>query len=227
MRNSNLKKNNLHITQIMKKLILLTILLMSFGFTVLAQDDTETGKNELMVWGGFSPTSTSSLIGRTEDARFGIVAFRYARRFNNNDTVNLKYTIDAVPIAVMNYPDVRIPSLVINGLPIQVQNVRETRRAFGVAPLGLQVNFRPRKKYQPFVGASGGLLYFNKTTPNFVGTRFNFTADVGGGLEIKLKEKRAVTFGYKYYHVSNGDRGIENPGFDHNIFYIGYTFFSK
>ncbi|HMS42969.1 MAG TPA: acyloxyacyl hydrolase, partial [Pyrinomonadaceae bacterium] len=92
---------------------------------------------------------------------------------------------------------------------------------------GLQVNFRPRNKYQPFVGVSGGLLYFNKTTPNFVGTRFNFTADVGGGLEIKLKKKRALTIGYKYYHISNGDRGIENPGFDHNIFYIGYTFFSR
>ena len=207
----------------MKKLILLTILLMSFGFTVLAQDDTETGKNEFTVWGGFSPTSTSSLIGRTEDARFGIVAFRYARRFNNNDTVNLKYTIDAVPFAAMNYPDIDIASTT----PPSLRRVRPTRTAFGVAPLGLQVNFRPRKKYQPFVGASGGLLYFNKTTPNFVGTRFNFTADVGGGLEIKLKEKRAVTFGYKYYHVSNGDRGIENPGFDHNIFYIGYTFFSK
>lgn len=210
----------------MKKLILLTILLMTFGFTGLAQDDTETGKNELTVWGGFSPTSTSSLIGRTPDTRFGIVAFRYARRFNNNDTVNLKYTIDAVPIAVMNYPDFRISGS-ITGLPIQVQNVRETRRAFGIAPLGLQVNFRPRKKYQPFVGASGGLLYFNKTTPNFVGTRFNFTADVGGGLEIKLKDRRALTIGYKYYHISNGDRGIENPGYDNNLFYIGYTFFSK
>ena len=42
-----------------------------------------------------------------------------------------------------------------------------------------------------------------------------------------LKEKRAVTVGYKYYHISNGDRGLQNPGFDNNVFYIGYTFFSK
>ncbi len=213
----------------MKKIILAGFFTIFFCLTVFAQDDTETGKNEFMFWGGFSPDSSTVFrgTGRTPDARFGIVAFRYSRRFNNNDKVNLKYTVDAVPLAVLNYPDVRIPSLVIGGSPIQVQRVRETRRAFGIAPLGLQVNFRPRKKIQPFIGASGGLLYFNKTTPNFVGTRFNFTADVGGGLEIKLKQKRAVTIGYKYYHVSNGDRGIENPGFDHNIFYIGYTFFSK
>lgn len=207
----------------MKKIILAVFFAIFFCLTVFAQDDTETGKNELTIWSGFSPASTSSLIGRTTDTRFGLVAFRYARRFNNNDTVNLKYTVDAVPFAAMNYPDIEIASTT----PPTLRRVRPTRTAFGIAPLGLQVNFRPRKKYQPFIGASGGLLYFNKTTPNFVGTRFNFTADVGGGLEIKLKKKRAVIIGYKYYHVSNGDRGIENPGFDHNIFYVGYTFFSK
>ena len=89
------------------------------------------------------------------------------------------------------------------------------------------MNFRPRKKLQPFVEGSGGLLYFNKRTPNFIGTRFTFTADVGGGVEFNLNDKRAVTLGYKYYHISNGGRGIENPGFDNNLFYIGYTFFSK
>ncbi len=209
----------------MKKLILPAILLMSFSIAILAQTDEETGKNELTVWGGFSPTSSTLFkgTGRTPDARFGIVAFRYARRFNNNDTVNLKYTIDAVPLAVLNYPDVEIASVT----PLTLRNVRPTRTAFGFAPLGLQVNFRPRKKLQPFIGASGGFLYFNKQTPNIVGTRFNFTADVGGGIEYRLKNKRSITFGYKYYHISNGDRGIENPGIDNNIFYIGYTFFSK
>lgn len=213
----------------MKKIIVSALLLMFSGLAVFAQDDAEAGKSELMLWGGFSPDSSTVFkgTGRTPDARFGIVAVRYSRRFNNSDKVNLKYTFDAVPLAVLNYPDVRIPTLVTAGSTFQVQSVRETRRAFGIAPLGLQVNFRPRKKYQPFIGASGGLLYFNKTTPNFIGTRFNFTADVGGGLEIRLKEKRALTVGYKYYHISNGNRGIENPGVDNNLFYIGYTFFSK
>lgn len=209
----------------MKKLILFAILLMSFAVSVAAQDDTETGKNEFMVWGGFSPDSSTIIkgTGRTPDARFGIVAVRYARRFNNNDTVNLKYTADIVPVAALNYPDVRI----LPTVPPSAQTYRPTRIAFGFSPLGLQANFRPRKKYQPFIGISGGFLFFNKQTPNFVGTRLAFTADVGGGLEIKLKEGRAFTIGYKYYHISNGDRGIENPGFDNNLFYIGYTFFSK
>lgn len=214
----------------MKKIVLLAILLMSFALTILAQDSAETGKNELTIWGGFSPDSSTIIkgTGRTPDARFGIVAFRYARRFNNNSSFNLKYTADVVPVAVLNYPDIRdLPILITPTGTATLQTYRPTRYGFGVAPLGLQVNFRPRKKYQPFIGASGGFLYFTKRQPNVVGTRFAFTADVGIGLEIKLKDKRAVTFGYKYFHVSNGNRGIENPGVDNNLFYIGYTFFSK
>ncbi len=191
---------------------------------VCAQTD-ETGKNEFAVWGGFSPDSNTFIkaFGRTPDARFGIVAFRYSRRFNNSDSINLKYTADVVPAVFLNYPDFDVTGT----NPVIIQTVRPTRYAFGVAPLGLQMNFRPRKRVQPFLAASGGLLYFHKVTPNFTGTRFAYTADIGAGVEFKLKEKRAVTVGYKYYHVSNGDRGTENPGFDNNLFYIGYTFFSR
>lgn len=199
-------------------------LLLIFVSAVGAQRE-ETGKNEFTVWGGFSPDSNTFIkaFGRTPDARFGIVAFRYSRRFNNSDLLNLKYTADLVPAAFLNYPDIEVLSTV----PPTARSVRPTRYAFGVAPLGLQVNFRPRKNVQPFIGASGGLLYFNQRTPNFTGTRLAFTADVGGGIEFKLKKKRALTVGYKYYHISNGDRGLSNPGFDNNLFYIGYTFFSK
>ncbi|NOT46176.1 MAG: outer membrane beta-barrel protein, partial [Acidobacteria bacterium] len=150
-------------------------------------------------------------------------AFRYSRRFNNSDNFNLKYTADVVPAAFLNYPDVEV----VPGPPPAARLIRPTRYAFGTAPLGLQINFRPRKKLQPFIGASGGMLYFNQRTPNFVGTRFAFTADVGAGLELRLKDKKSFTVGYKYYHISNGDRGIENPGYDNNLFYIGYTFHSR
>ena len=205
----------------------MTLLLLAvFAAGIFAQDE-ELGKNELTVWGGFSPDSSTVFkgTGRTEDARFGIAAFRYSRRFNNSDKVNLKYTADFVPLAVLNYPDVEVVQTGTNSF--RVDRVRPTRYAFGVAPLGLQMNFRPRKKLQPFVQSTGGLLYFNERIPNVTGARFAFTADVGGGIEYRLQNRRSVTFGYKFYHISNGGRGLENPGIDNNVFYIGYTFFSK
>lgn len=208
----------------MNKLTLAAVLLAFFAAAVCAQDE-ELGKNEFTVWGGYSPDSSTLVkgIGRTEDARFGIVAFRYSRRFNNSDTINLKYTADLVPAAFLNYPDLDV----VPGPPPTIRVERPTRYAFGAAPLGLQMNFRPRKKVQPFLGASGGMLYFNQRVPNFVGARFAFTADIGAGIEFRLKDKKALTVGYKYYHISNGDRGTENPGFDNNLFYVGYTFFSR
>lgn len=208
----------------MQKFIYAAVWLFVCVFAVCAQAD-EMEKNEYLVWGGYSPDSNTFItaFGRTENARFGIAGLRYARRFNTGKVVNLKYTADLIPAAILHYPDIEI----LPTVPPSARLVRPTRYAFGLAPLGVQANFRPRKSIQPFVAASGGLLYFNQRILNNTGSRFAFTADAGGGVEFRIKENRAVTLGYKYYHISNGDRGIENPGFDNNLFYIGYTFFSN
>lgn len=207
------------------KILLIAVFTTSLTLTILAQTNAdEAGKNELSVWGGASPDSTS-FIGKTQDARFGIVAVRYARRFNNNDTVNLRYTADFVPVAAISFPFFQAVQTSAN--TFRIDRVRRRVYAYGAAPLGLQLNFRPRKKVQPFVGASGGFLYFREPIPDFTGTRFNFTGEAGGGVDFRMRKNRAVTVGYKYYHVSNGYRGIYNPGFDNNLFYVGFRFLSK
>jgi len=213
-------------TTVLMKTQFISVVLLVISAAVMTCAQTETaGRNELSVWGGFSPDSTIAIqaLGRTPDARFGILGLRYARRFNISNTFNLKYTADIVPAAILNYPDIEV----LPAIPPSIRNVRPTRYAFGAAPVGLQINFRPRKKIQPFAGASGGFLYFAKRVPNIVGTRFNFTFDIGAGVEFRLREKRAVTIGYKYYHISNAGRGIENAGIDNNLLYVGYTFFSN
>ncbi len=203
----------------MRKNLAALLLIAAIAVGVYPQSSTKD-KNELSVWSGFSPASTASIIGRTRSARYGTIAFRYARRFNTGNQVNLRYTADIVPLAIVNFPDVEIR-------PPSFRAVRETRYGFGMAPAGIQVNFRPRKKLQPFIAASGGMLYFNQRLPNYTGTRFNFTADIGGGIQYELNGGRSITFGYKYHHISNGNRGIDNPGIDNNLFYVGYTFFSN
>lgn len=200
-------------------------LLLAISAAAVSAQTEETGKNELSIWGGISPDSSTVIkgTGRTEDARLGIAGLRYARRFNNNDTVNLKYTADVVPMAILSVPE--FPLTPAGAVPLT--DDRRTVYGFGIAPVGLQMNFRPRKRLQPFVGASGGLMYFNKRIPNDFGDRFSFTADVGAGVEYRLRNGRAVNFGYKFYHISNGGLGSNNPGIDNNLFYVGYTFSSR
>lgn len=203
----------------MKTMFVSAVWMILFALSVSAQYE-ELGKDELMVWGGFAPAvRTFDTNGRTWDAKLGIGALRYSHRWNNSDWVNLKYTLDA-SVVVLNYPD-----KVVTGTT--VTPTRETRVGIGFAPIGLQGNFRPRKKLQPFLGLSLGFLPFTERTPNATGKKFNFSSAGGGGIEYRLANKKAITFGYSFYHISNASRGIENPGYDAQLFYIGYTFLSK
>ncbi len=214
----------------MKKLLLSAFCLAISASTILSQTE-EPGKNELMVWGGFAPAvRTFDVDGRTWDAQYGIAALRYSRRFNNADWMNIKYAVDIIPAAVLHYPDsIRTPTLVTptGATPGTVIREKKTRYAFGASPFGLQFNFRPKKKIQPFLGLSLAALVFNKKTPNDLGTRLNFASEGGAGIEYRLSNKKALTFGYKFYHISNASRGVVNPGYDAQLLYLGYTFFSK
>jgi hypothetical protein len=177
----------------------------------------ERAANEYGVWGGGS-FSSPTLIGKTERVRLGLVAFRYARVLARGENLALKYTLDAVPVASMSFPSFETTSGV-------TREVRKTITGAGLSPVGFQVNFRRRERVQPFAQASGGFLYFGERVPDVRGTQLNFTGDFGGGVQWKTGARRAWTAGYRYHHVSNGYRGDVNPGFDSNLFYVGFSIF--
>jgi len=172
----------------------------------------EKSANEFGVWGGGSLDSPT-LIGKFEDARLGLIGVRYARVLARGEHVTLKYTSDAVPVAFLSFPDTAI------------RGARRTIYGAGLSPVGFQVNFRARERVQPFAQASGGFLYFSERVPDETGAQFNFTADFGGGVQVKTGARKAWTFGYRYHHISNGYRAGTNPGFDSNLFYVGFSFF--
>jgi len=208
------------------KLTMALALTAFFVIAAAAQND-DPPKNELSVWGGFAPAvrTFGPVGGRTWDAQYGMAALRYSHRFNNSDWLNIKYTLDAIPVAVLHYPDRVITQTGPN--TVRVDPVKETKYAFGGSPFGLQFNFRPKKKLQPFLALSLSALIFNKTTPNDLGQRLNFGSEGGAGVEYRLSNKKAVTFGYKWYHISNASRGEINPGYDGQMLYLGYPFWGK
>ena len=177
----------------------------------------EKAANEFGVWGGGS-LSGPTLIGKTERTRSGLLAFRYARVLARGDNLALKYTLDAVPLAALSFP-------VFEASGASFREVRRTITGAGLAPVGFQLNFRRRERVQPFAQASGGFLYFGERIPTERGAQFNFTADFCGGVQWKTGARRAWTVGYRYHHVSNGYRADVNPGFDSNLFYVGFSIF--
>jgi len=187
-------------------------------------------KSEIAVWGGYSPVSVDIIGSSSPNVRFGIVGIRYARKIGTLGNLNFKYTVDLIPLVILNYEQERFFPTAPD--TFRVERNRRTAYGFGGSPGGVQMNFRRQKKVQPFIGVSFGVLYFNEDVPDNRspafpdrrGKKFNYTADLGVGVEIGLKPDRKLIVGYKYYHISNFYAGGINPGYNSNIFYAGYSF---
>ena len=181
----------------------------------------QKGDNEFGVWGGISFHSTT-LIGKTPDARFGNIGLRYGRVLAASETVAFSWTIDAIPVAVLSNPRFTV---VPSGSGFVVTQSRKSVYAWGAAPIGLKFNFRRNRRVQPYGHATGGFLYFNEEVPLPGAARFNFTYDFAGGVQIVNSDRKAFTIGYKYQHISNGYRATFNPGVDVQMIFVGFSVF--
>lgn len=93
-----------------------------------------------------------------------------------------------------------------------------------ISPLGMQWNFRPRHKLQPFLTCHGGYMYSSKEIPVDSAGSFNFTFDFGAGLEFYRSPTRSVRVEFRYHHISNGNTARMNPGIDNGLFQVTYLF---
>lgn len=182
------------------------------------------GDNEFGFWAGFSPKATTVFGGlrddEAEDRKFVIAAFRYGRTLAANDSLALQYTLDAVPLAVAT--GTIVSRTTVGGV---TTFQRETAYGGGVTPLGLQLDFANGSKVHPFVHVNGGLLWFNKSVPIEDAGKLALVGEAGGGIRIFTSEKRAVSLGVRFHHISNGDRAGSNRGLNQFVIYAGFSIF--
>ena len=199
--------------------------------TTSTPDDASTeaytlskGDNEFGFWGGFSPAATTIFGGLTDaeasDRKFFLAAFRYGRTLVANDSVALQYTLDAIPLAVATG---NIESVTTVGGVTTFR--RETAYGGGLTPLGLQLDFANGSRVHPFVHVNGGGLIFNKSVPLPDAGKFAFVGEAGTGVRVFTSERRAVTLGFKFHHISNGDRTGSNRGLNQFVVYAGFSIF--
>jgi hypothetical protein len=170
------------------------------------------GTNEFGLWAGGSPDSTD-LIATTEDRKLALVALRYGRVLRAWESLSLEYTLDIFPAAVVSEPD-------------RVRRGKSTFYGAGLSPFGLKLNFGQQSRIKPFIAASVGFLYFEDDVPVPRSSRFNFTPEVGLGVQFFLATTSALTVGYKLHHISNGSISDNNPGMDSHVIYAGFSFFT-
>lgn len=182
------------------------------------------GDNEFGFWGGFSPAATTIFAGLRDDEaadrHFFLGAFRYGRTLAANDHVALQYTLDAIPLAVATGD---IVSRTTVGSVTTFS--RETAYGIGLTPAALQLDFANGSKVHPFIHVNGGFLGFNKPVPIEDSGQFALVGEAGGGVRIFTSERRAVTLGVRFHHISNGNRSGSNRGLNQFVFYAGFSIF--
>jgi hypothetical protein len=77
----------------------------------------------------------------------------------------------------------------------------------------------------PFLQTNEGIIASGEPIPiNVIGaTGLNFLIDIGGGIRIRTGQRRVISLGYKFLHISNGFTSALNPGVDNNVFYAGFS----
>lgn len=182
------------------------------------------GDNEFGFWGGFSPAATTVFGGLHEDEaadrRFFLAALRYGRTLAANDDVALQYTLDVVPLALAT-------GVIVSRTTVGSTTAfkRETAYGAGLTPLGLQLDFANGSKVHPFIHVNGGGLYFNKSMPIEDSGQFAFIGEAGGGVRIFTAERRAVSLGIRFHHISNGNISGSNRGLNQFVIYAGFSIF--
>lgn len=187
---------------------------------------------EFAVEYGIAPNPPTNFSGPKEyngnGRKLNYLALKAGYVFNPKKYVTIEYLVSVSPIVAFGKNEVKNPAYVSpNAAPIAAPTIRKTTYAHAVQPAILKFMFLAKKRVKPFAQIGGGFLYAHKPVPVPDGRRFNFTADFGGGVMYMLKPKRALNFGYKYLHISNGGRGYLNPGYNANVFYAGYSFFLR
>ena len=184
----------------------------------------QRGNNEFGFWGGISFQATTIFAGlhndEAADRKFVIAAFRYGRTLAANNSVALQYTLDAIPLAVAT-------GVIVSRTTVGSVTTfeRETAYGAGLTPAALQLDFANGSKVHPFIHVNGGFLIFNKPVPIEDSGQFAFVGEAGGGLRIFTSDRRAVSLGVRFHHISNGNRSGSNRGLNQFVFYAGFSIF--
>ena len=70
----------------------------------------------------------------------------------------------------------------------------------------------------------GGYIYSTQAIPVDCAGSFNFTFDLGAGLEFYRSNSRSILADYRYHHISNHGTANPNPGIDNGVFQVTYAF---
>jgi hypothetical protein len=106
---------------------------------------------------------------------------------------------------------------------LSIADACDTGWELGVTPL-LKFTLPVTRGLHLFLEGGAGVITQQFRNPH-VPHAFNFTPQVGAGLDIAVAPRWAVTVAYRYRHSSNAGLVQPNPGLNANFFHAGITYF--
>ena len=172
------------------------------------------GRHEFGAWWGLSLIS-GHLWGYAGDVKYMPIDLLYSYEvYRHKQSFTLRYSPELTALAMIDWPTPNhTPS---TGL----YNQRKRSYGSGISPIGFQWDFGPMHKVQPFFSGNGGGIYFIEPVLTPLGSQWMYTMDFGAGISFFHHENQAITLGYRYQHLSNGNISPHNPGTDANTFYV-------
>jgi hypothetical protein len=211
-------------------LVIAALVLLSQGALAQHTACTDTsasdraGRSGAEIWTGYSGRSTSAdFLGRHSGITLTLVGLRWNCRISTSGSRSLYYTFDVIPIA-------RVSPLIVYSTTaadrcqapnFDCERVATVARGVGVNPLGITRVYHTDRVVQWRLGATGGLLVFDRPTPSDLASRFNFTAAIEGGVQLVRRNGGGVLIVYRLHHLSNGGQAQDNLAMLSHVFSIG------
>ena len=91
-------------------------------------------------------------------------------------------------------------------------------------PSAPAATYAPTTGSSPTVSGFGGYLFSTHPIPLAYAGSFNFTFEIGAGLELFRSTHRSLRVEYNIQHFSNHFTANQNPGVDNGLFKLTYAF---
>jgi Lipid A 3-O-deacylase (PagL) len=183
-----------------------------------AEPGLEPAKNEFQAVGGFS-VGNLHLFGYSDNRQIYPFGVEYDHRyFPGLGRLRLEYVAELLPVVLLNEP------AVYNVSGHALTTDRKVVYGTGFSPVGWRLMFRKPGQFQPYVIGKGGILYFTDRVLSTEGTRLQWSAEFGAGIQKNVSNRFGYRLAYNDFHFSNGNIGRHNPGIDLMEIQMGLTY---
>lgn len=179
------------------------------------------GVHEFGAWWGLSLIS-GHIWGYDGGVKYMPIDVRYTYLISPHENWTLRYAPEVTALAMLSQPEKGLTP--VPGQP-QAEYLRERSYGSGISPVGIETDFLPSHRFQPFLSTNGGFLYFDQRVLSDQGSQFMYTIDFGCGFHVFRKARQDWSLGYRYQHLSNANISLHNPGTDANTFYVAVSRF--